>query len=323
MLTNLQKTFQPAPLILQRAQTGTQMGQNKAVNIIMSVLIAMLAMMTEAVIIIPAIVIIAIRSLRETGSVTLNMNTSGMTPVMLYSTAMPILALILYVRFVEKRSVRSMGFIKEKAVPDYLIGMAAAVAMFSAGVGICVAAGAMTFDGYVLNGQYALLAAFFVGFLIQGMSEEVVCRGFMLTSVGSKSGALIGMLVNSLLFGLLHLGNSGVTVFSLVNIVLFGVLMSVIVLKRNSIWLAAALHSIWNFVQGNFFGILVSGIDAGPSVFRCTPVEGMDWLSGGSFGMEGGAATTIVLAVAITVALLMKPREGAQKIPAPSQTSAE
>lgn len=312
MLTNLQKTFQPAPLILQRAQTGAQMAYNKPVNVVMGIVLAFLSVMLETVVLFPFIILRLIEQLRTVESVkdiSLIPTDSSFMLLHLASTAVPILALVLYVTKVEKRSVRSMGFVKEKAVPDYLTGMATAFAMFSACVGLCVAAGAMTFDGYVLNGQYALLAAFFVGFLVQGMSEEVVCRGFMLTSVGSKNGALIGMLVNSLLFGALHLANKGVTVFSIVNIILFGVLMSVIVLKLNSIWLACALHSIWNFTQGNFYGILVSGNDFGPSVFRCTAVEGMEWLNGGSFGMEGGAATTIVQLAVIAIILLLPPRE--------------
>ena len=107
----------------------------------------------------------------------------------------------------------------------------------------------------------------------------------------------------------MHLGNSGVTVLSIANIVLFGTFMSIVVLKLNSIWMACAMHSIWNFVQGNFYGVLVSGIDAGPSVFRFRTTEGMELLNGGSFGMEGGLATTIVLAMSIAIALLVKPRE--------------
>ncbi len=312
MLQNMKQTFTPAPAILQRAQVGTQMEKGKIANIVVAVLVGWLAIVSQYIVILPVIMIQVIQAVAQNGpeaKVNVNMTDPSLMPLMLGSFIMPIISLLLYVKFTEKRNVRSMGFVKEKAVPDYLLGMVIAFVMFSACVGICLATGAMTFDGYVLNGQYGMLALLFAGFLVQGMGEEVVCRGFLLTSVGSKSGALIGTLVNSLLFGALHLGNSGVTFFSVANIVLFGVLMSLVVLKTNSIWMAGAIHSVWNFVQGNFYGILVSGNDAGPSVFRCTSVGGMEWLNGGSFGMEGGAATTLVQIVVIAVILFMKPRK--------------
>ena len=98
-------------------------------------------------------------------------------------------------------------------------------------------------------------------------------------------------------------------VLPMINLILFGVFMSVLVLKLNSIWMACAIHSVWNFVQGNFYGILVSGNDFGPSVFRFESTEGMELLNGGSFGMEGGIATSVVLTVSIIIVLLLKPRE--------------
>lgn len=313
MLANVQKTFRPAPPILRLAQTGAQMARKPWLHSIVSVLVSLIAAMSELIVVAPVFVATFfyryVHAGWEAAFSSLNERGDGIMLAQLASTVLPILGLLLYVRKGEKRDVRSMGFVKEKAVSDYLIGAAAAFAMFSACVGVCVATGAMTFDGFALSGQYGLLAAYGAGFLVQGLSEEVVCRGFLMTSLGSRSGALAGMLVNSVLFGCLHLANSNITAFAMVNLVLFGVLMSVIVLKLNSIWLAAALHSVWNFVQGNFYGIRVSGMSFGPSVFRCTSVKGMDWLSGGDFGMEGGAATTAVLTVAILIALLLRPRE--------------
>lgn len=312
ILANVKKTVSPMPAILRQAQTGTQMNFNAFLNITLGVAVMLLATASEGIVIIPATIIKIALSIMSSGiedGVNIDIMGSDMIIVQLFSTALPIVILMLYVHFFEKRSIRTMGFVKERSISDYLLGIAAAFAMFSGCIGICVASGAMTFDGYVLDGQYGMLAVIFAGFLIQGMSEEVVCRGFMMTSIGSKNGAFVGMLLNSLIFGVMHLGNSGVTVLSIANIVLFGVFMSIVVLKLNSIWMVCAIHSIWNFVQGNFYGVLVSGIDAGPSVLRFSGTDGMELLNGGSFGIEGGLAATIVLVVSIAVVLLIKPRE--------------
>lgn len=305
MLANIKKTFSPKPAILAQAAEGRQAKWNIFLNGLAAFGMGIGSILGEAVVMIPFFAVATILSMGNGTTLSAEVN----TVVQLLATVVPIAVLLPYVKFAEKRSLRSMGFVKEHAVTDYLLGMVIAFAMFSGCVGLCVASGAMTFGGYVLGGRYLMLAAMFLGFLIQGASEETVCRGFMMTSFGSKGGAFAGMLFNSLVFGCLHLFNSGITLLSFVNLMLFGIFMSVLVLKLNSIWMACAIHSVWNFVQGNFFGILVSGGNFGTSVFRFNSVEGEELLNGGAFGMEGGLATTTVLTVSIIAVLLLRPRE--------------
>lgn len=312
MLANIKKTFRPLPSILTAAQAGEQMENNVFVVALLAAVIALLGIFSEAIFLLPYMVVkgvLAGVAAAQTDNLQLDLDGADMMLAQLFVTVAATIVMMLYVKHIEKRSLRTMGFVKEHAVSDYLIGMVVAFAMFAACVGICMVTGAMVFDGFVLGGRYVMLALFFVGFIIQGMSEETVCRGFMMTSLGSKGGAVAGVLFNSLFFGALHLGNSGVTVLSMVNLVLFGLFMSVLVLKLNSIWMACAIHTVWNFVQGNFFGILVSGADMGPSVFRFVSVPGMGLWNGGQFGMEGGLATSIVLTLAIVIVLLLRPRE--------------
>jgi membrane protease YdiL (CAAX protease family) len=106
--------------------------------------------------------------------------------------------------------------------------------------------------------------------------------------------------INALLFSLLHVGNPGVTVIALINIFLFGVFASLLTLRRGSVWLVCAIHSLWNFSQGNLFGIPVSGLGGLPSPLTAEVAEG-GWqtlINGGAFGLEGGLAVTVVLAAA-------------------------
>lgn len=130
-----------------------------------------------------------------------------------------------------------------------------------------------------------------------------------MTTVASKKPLILAILANSVLFGLMHLMNKGVSVLAVVNIVLVGIFFSVFMLKSDSIWGVCALHSIWNFTQGNFYGIKVSGIDSGASVFKFVPTNGGTLLNGGKFGLEGGLAVTIVLVIGIAVTLLWKGKQ--------------
>lgn len=308
MKENIKRTFSPMPDILRGAQQGSQMKYNTFVVGLLAFAIMIVSMIAEAMIMVPYIFVKVFVAGISGGKVGIDITGSENIILSLFATGAATIVIMLYVKFGEKRSLNTMGFVKKRAVTDYLLGMVIAFAMFSACIGICVATGAMEFGGYVLDGQYAVLALIFVGYLIQGMSEEVICRGFMMTSFGSKKGAAAGMFFNSLVFGALHLANPGISPMAMVNLVLFGIFMSALVLKLNSIWMACAIHSVWNFVQGNFYGVLVSGTNSGASVFSFKGFEGLELLNGGSFGMEGGAATTIVLAAAITIVLCIKPR---------------
>ena len=292
------------PAILAQAREGKQAKWNIFLNGLAAFGMGIGSVLAEGFLM---AAIIIFKGIVSGGSFSLN-GDAGIL-VQLFITFVPIVILTLYVKFAEKRSLRSMGFVKEHAVTDYLLGMLIAFAMFSACIGICTVSGAMKFGGYTLNGEYLMIVLLFLGFMVQGASEETVCRGFMMTSFGSKGGAFAGMLFNSLVFGSLHLLNNGVTLLSMLNLILFGVFMSVLVLKLNSIWMACAIHTVWNFVQGNFYGVLVSGGSFGTSVFKFTSVEGKELINGGAFGMEGGLATTAILTVSIVIVLLLRPRE--------------
>ena len=67
---------------------------------------------------------------------------------------------------------------------------------------------------------------------------------------------------------------------------------------------------MWNFVQGNFYGIPVSGLEMSDSVFTTTINEELELINGGTFGAEGGLATTIVMLLCIGGLLLYMKKTG-------------
>jgi hypothetical protein len=147
---------------------------------------------------------------------------------------------------------------------------------------------------------------FLLGFLIQGMAEEVLCRSYLMVSLSRGWPVWVCALLNSLLFSILHLGNDNVSVIALINIFLFGLFASMLTLRRGSIWMAGAVHSMWNFAQGNLFGIPVSGIQGLPSPLSSRLESGAlrELLNGGAFGLEGGLAVTVVLLAGCAVVLI-------------------
>jgi len=225
----------------------------------------------------------------------------------LFVTIFGIITPIIYCKCIEKRPLTSMGFKKKNAVRDYLIGLVLGFAMFSAVILINVITGAMTVEG--LNNSFSTMnivyiVLFFIGFVIQGASEEIMVRGYFMTSLGAKHNMWLALLISSGMFGLLHVGNPGFTFLGFVNIILVGVMFGLYIICFDNIWGACALHTMWNFVQGNFYGVQVSGLTMSDSVLTTTINEEMKLINGGSFGAEGGIATTIVQLLCIGGLLL-------------------
>ncbi len=210
---------------------------------------------------------------------------------------------IAFCRFIQKRRMDAIGFTRHRAGKDYLIGFGMGFVLFSAAVLLCVLTGAIKVNGFSGTFSIGVFVLFTVGFMLQGMSEEVICRGYLMVSIGRRYSMWVAILSNALIFAALHLLNNGISVLAFINLVLYGIFASLYFIERGSIWGIAAFHSVWNLVQGNFWGLRVSGIVTECSVFRSTLTDNRDIINGGAFGPEGGLAVTIVLAAGIVFLL--------------------
>jgi membrane protease YdiL (CAAX protease family) len=135
-------------------------------------------------------------------------------------------------------------------------------------------------------------------FIIAGALEELIYRGYAFQTLLRGAPTLVPLLLLSLLFGLAHWPNPGATGFALANTFLAGIWLAVAYLKTRSLWFPTGLHFMWNWMMNAFFGLPVSGLRVTPSSVFIATSESPVWLTGGSYGSEGGAAVTIVLALA-------------------------
>ena len=232
-----------------------------------------------------------------------------MNAVSLLATAGLIFAVLFYSKKFENRRFATLGFIKKGAVSEYGIGIIVGLILFVGAYGIMLLSGEAQFFGFSDNISLPMLLLFFLGFLVQGMSEEILLRGYLFVSLSSTNNVPIAIIVNSFIFTWLHSSNSGVNTIAFLNLFLFGVLASLYFLRRGSIWGIAAVHSIWNFAQGNIFGCQVSGNNTMPSLFNTVYTTGNGLFNGGAFGPEGGLGVTIILLIGIVVLLFMKNKD--------------
>ena len=235
---------------------------------------------------------------------------SWMMLITLFSTGIMTGGVILYCRLFEKRGVATLGFRRDGAVKEYAIGIVIALVMISAAAGLGVLTGSFSFKtaGAV---SIPITVLYLLGFVVQGMAEEVLCRGYLMVSLARKSPVWLSVLLSSLVFAALHLTNEGISPLAFINLTLCGAVFAVYILKRGSIWGAAAMHSFWNFFQGNLYGISVSGTGwgEGASLFRATAADGAAIWNGGAFGIEGGLCDTFVELAALLIIIFLVPKK--------------
>ena len=227
------------------------------------------------------------------------MESDGYMIGMLFSDIVMMLIVFLFCRFIQKRKLRTLGFIKKGMLKEYGLGMLLGFAFFSVCVLLGVLFGGLKIEGISPEFSIGIFVAYLLGYMVQGMTEEVLCRGYFLGSYARRYPVYAAVLANSLLFASLHLLNSGISVLAFINITLFGIFASIYFIRRGSIWGIGAFHSIWNLVQGNFYGIKVSGTPVGNTLFTTQAIAGKSLWNGGDFGMEGSLICTIVLTCGI------------------------
>lgn len=232
----------------------------------------------------------------------------------LFATAIMTFLVFVYCRGIEGRSYASMGIRKKGMAKNYGFGYLIGIVMITATVSLAVLLGGAKFTGFNSGVSIFYIVLFFLGYLLQGMSEEVCFRGYFMVSLTNKVPVAWAVMISSIAFALMHLANPGVTLLAILNLVLFGVFAAVYVLRTDDLWGACAIHSAWNFFQGNVFGISVSGTGLGTAVFGTSFVSGRGLVSGDLFGIEGGICTTIVMLAGIALVLFL-PQKARGELP--------
>lgn len=220
----------------------------------------------------------------------------------LFSFVFILLLFIFWVKVIEKNSLSSLGFVKRNWLKYLAWGILLSLLQMGVIALVYQVCGIGTFELNELSLEPILfILGLFPFWLLQGGTEEVATRGWLLTRIAARTNLPLAIVISSSLFGILHMGNAGVTFLSVLNIILDGVLAGLLFIYTDSIWLVVAQHGTWNYVQGNLLGFQVSGTGADASIFSFTMGSGPDWLTGGEFGAEGSIITTLVLLLSVVL----------------------
>lgn len=220
--------------------------------------------------------------------------------VLLALSALLGLAAILYCTKFEKRSLRSMGLTRPHALRHYGSGALFGAVSFSAAFGLTALLGGVRLEGVnPLGSVWPMLLLMLAAFVVQSAGEELLLRGYFMTSLSKNARLPASIFVSSIVFGLLHISNPGAGPAAFANVALVGVVLGLYILLTGDLWGACGYHALWNFFQSSVFGISVSGIDLGTSLFRVSVTGQNKLLTGGEFGLEGSLCTTMILLVQI------------------------
>ena len=205
-------------------------------------------------------------------------------------------------RWLEGLPWRSLGLTLHPGwFRDLVVGWVIGFVALAAAVGIAAAAGGLRFSfgaaGAILPIVRSLVGSTFL-LCVAALAEEALFRGYPLQTFARAQLAWFGILITLLFFGYVHLTNPNATLgMTFINTSLAGLWLGVGYLRTRSLWFPLGLHWSWNWALGAFFGLPVSGM----TLVSHPVLQGNDlgpaWLTGGSYGIEGGIAGTIAMII--------------------------
>lgn len=227
------------------------------------------------------------------------------------------LVLAAWLALFEKRPLWTIGLERAGAWRNYLRGLGVGTLMFMAAIGLSALFGYIGLEqsqpqqqGPAVVGGVLLV---FFGWLVQGAGEEAITRGWLLPVIGARYKPLWGVIISSLIFATFHLLNPNLNPIAILNLALFGLFTALYALYERGLWGVCAIHSAWNWAQGNLFGFEVSGgPTAGGALFNLMET-GPDLITGGAFGPEGGLAVTLVLTIGCGLVWRLGQREAGER----------
>jgi len=223
--------------------------------------------------------------------------------------------LIIFRLFIDKASLTSLGFYLKGFLNDALLGALIAVVIITLGTLVLYYGGNLTIKNITFNFGNTVCAVLL--FVCVAFAEEIVFRGYILSSLMENMNRWLALAISAILFTLVHLANPDITLVAGINIFIAGILLGVNYIYTKNLWFAIFFHFAWNFFQGTVLGFHVSGIPIATGfleIFTYGPPD----IAGGDFGFEGSILAAILQIIAIVgLALMYEKKYGKSLITKP------
>jgi len=161
---------------------------------------------------------------------------------------------------------------------------------------------AFSFGHVVLHGLRIWKFAAFWGvfFLLVGLFEEFLLRGYSQFTLARGIGFWPAALGLSCAFGLIHLKNEQEHWSGVLAAACIGLFFCLTLRRTGSLWFAVGFHASWDWGETFFYSVPDSGMTS-PGHLLSSTLHGPTWLSGGGVGPEGSVLCFVVIALAWTL----------------------
>ena len=224
----------------------------------------------------------------------------------IFSFVLLIFAYSLYVKYIEKRKAHELlirhswkEFGKGFLITAFLVCIVVTV-LYVLG----------NYQVREWNSNKLIVSDLFMKFLMGALIEEILFRLIVFKLTEELLGTWIAFGIQVLFFGFSHGLNENATIFTSCAVAIIGgVLYTSAFMYTRRLWIVLGLHTGWNFLQSGVFGMPNSG---SPYEGLIIPnVQGKEWLTGGSFGIEG-SYIAIFLCLIVGVYFLIKAKNANQ-----------
>ena len=201
----------------------------------------------------------------------------------------------LFQKFVNREPFTSIGLEFSGYKDDFVSGLLLGVGLIVLGFGTLYIFNFLS----VVSIQFSLIDQLFYLslFAVVSLNEEIAIRGYILQNLSRSFNKYIALILSSLVFMIMHIGNPNMSAVPLFNLFLAGLLLGVYCIHKNNLWFPIGAHITWNYFQGPVLGFEVSGNDV-DSIF-IQSLNGSELITGGEFGFEGSIILTTFMIIGI------------------------
>lgn len=125
-------------------------------------------------------------------------------------------------------------------------------------------------------------------------TSSIVCRGILLRTIERSLGSWIALIVSSAIFAAAHFPNAGISPLAVGFTFVAGLTLAAAYMATQRLWLAIGIYFAWNFTSDAIFSLTTSG-HAAKGLIQ-SQLTGSDWLTGGTYGVEGSAIALVLFA---------------------------
>lgn len=198
-------------------------------------------------------------------------------------------ATLVMVYAVDRRTMAEVGLGASAARPALLArGLLLGALAIGVPAALLIAARWLRLEQAPDGSWLAAAARTAVVLLPAALFEEVMVRGYPFAALRAAWGWPAALVVTSVVFGLLHLRNPGVTPEAIGLVMLAGIFLGGVLVATGSLYAAWMAHFAWNWTMAALLHVAVSGLGFATPDYRLVDA-GPDWLTGGPWGPEGGA----------------------------------